>query len=152
ILEAGWEAQRRSPFVGRQGALETLHTHLMHVLAGHGQVVGLVGAHGMGKSRLLAEVRHSLAGEPGTDLAGQCQSYGSQTPYLPLLALLRQWWGITEGESPAARTTKVREGLRQAGLQPDAWASDVLQFLDGPDAMIPETECRPQALRARTFA
>jgi transcriptional regulator with AAA-type ATPase domain len=151
-LEAGWDAQRRSPFVGRQGALATLHTHLMHVLAGHGQVVGLVGAHGMGKSRLLAEFRHSLAGQPVTYLAGQCQSYGSHTPSLPLLALLRQWWGITEGESLAARTTKVREGLSQAGLQPDDWASDMLQFLDGPDVMIPETERRPQELRARTFA
>jgi len=152
ILEAGWEARRRSPFIGRQGVLATLHTHLTHVLAGHGQVVGLVGAHGMGKSRLLAEFRHSLAGQPVTYLAGQCQSYGRHTPYLPLLALLRQWWGITEGESRAARTTKVREGLSQTGLQPDDWASDMLQFLDGPDALIPETERRPQELRARTFA
>src|SRR5262249_15621938 len=36
-LEAGWEVRHRSPFVGRQGVLATLHAHLTHVLAGHGQ-------------------------------------------------------------------------------------------------------------------
>jgi len=83
-LAVGWEARHRSPFVGRQGALATLHAHLMHVRAGHGQVVGLVGAHGMGKSRLLAEFRHSLAGQPVTYLAGPVpvlwQSYALSPP------------------------------------------------------------------------
>jgi predicted ATPase/class 3 adenylate cyclase len=151
-LGTRWEARRRSPFVGRQGELAALHTHLTHAMAGHGVVVGLVGVHGMGKSRLLAEFRHSLAGCPVTFLTGQCQSYGSHTPYLPLLAMLRQWWGLLEGDSLAARTAKVRAGLHQAGLQPDDGAPDMLQVLDGPAELGPETERRPQELRARTFA
>jgi DNA-binding winged helix-turn-helix (wHTH) protein/class 3 adenylate cyclase len=151
-LGTGWEVRRLGPFVGRQGELAALHTHLTHVLAGHGQVVGLVGAHGMGKSRLLAEFRHSLAAHPVTYLAGPCQSYGGYTPYFPLLALLRQWWGILEGDSPTARTARVRDGLQKIGLRPDDWAPAVLQLLDGPAEPVPEPEPSPQALRAQTFA
>ena len=65
-LRMQWEARRRRPFVSRQGELAALHTHLAHVMASHGQVVGIVGAHDLGKSRLLYEFCHSLAAHPVT--------------------------------------------------------------------------------------
>ena len=132
--------------------MAALYTHMAHAMAGHGQVVGIVGAHGMGKSRLLAEFRHSLAGQPVTYVAGQCQSYGHHTPYFPLLALLRQWWGIAEGDSHVVRTVKSREGLHQAGLRPDDWTPAVLHILGGAAGMVLETARSPQEVRGRTFA
>jgi DNA-binding winged helix-turn-helix (wHTH) protein/class 3 adenylate cyclase len=149
-LEMRGEA-RRSPFVGRQEVLAALYTHMAHAIAGHGQVVGIVGAYGMGKSRLLEEFRHGLAGQPVTYLVGQCQSYGSTTPYGPLRSLLWQWWGITAADTPDTRTTRVREGLHQAGVLSDEWAPAVLQVLDGAAEMVAEMGRRPQAVRARTF-
>jgi hypothetical protein len=54
--------QRRGPFVERTHELATLHTLLAQVEAGRGQMVGIVGAPGLGKSRLLVEFKHSLHG------------------------------------------------------------------------------------------
>ena len=51
----------RSPFVGRTRELALLEAILEQVQAGQGQVVGLVGMPGIGKSRLLEEFRRSLA-------------------------------------------------------------------------------------------
>ena len=47
----------RSPFVGRQRELALLHNRLEAVRAGEGQVVSLVGPPGVGKTRLLTELR-----------------------------------------------------------------------------------------------
>ena len=46
-------------FVGRDGELEQLREALGRAASGHGQVVGLVGEPGVGKSRLVWEVTHS---------------------------------------------------------------------------------------------
>ena len=50
----------RSRFVGRELELATLQALLARVAEGQGQVVGIVGEPGMGKTRLLAEFRQRL--------------------------------------------------------------------------------------------
>jgi DNA-binding winged helix-turn-helix (wHTH) protein len=59
----GWQGRRvRRVFVGREREMATLHALLAQVEDGHGQVVGIAGEPGIGKSRLLYEfcqqVRH----------------------------------------------------------------------------------------------
>jgi len=72
-----------SEFVGRNRELGALWDVLAEVEAGHGQVVGIVGEPGVGKSRLLYEFRRSVDGRPVTYLEGRCLSFGSAIPYLP---------------------------------------------------------------------
>ncbi len=48
---------------------------------------------------------------------GHCLAYGSATPYLPVLALLRQRCGITDGDSPVVITAKVHQALREVAYQ-----------------------------------
>jgi AAA ATPase domain/Adenylate and Guanylate cyclase catalytic domain len=62
-----------SPFVGRARELALLHDCLARARAGHGQMVALVRDPGMGKSRLLAEIRRSFPASPMT----WCHSPGS---------------------------------------------------------------------------
>jgi class 3 adenylate cyclase len=57
---SGQGTARRSPFVGRERELALLHERLAHVAQGHGQVIGIAGEPGIGKSRLLAEFYRSL--------------------------------------------------------------------------------------------
>jgi hypothetical protein len=104
------EAQTLAPFVGRARELAMLHELLAQAEQGHGQVVGIVGEPGMGKSRLLYEFRRSLQGRQVTYLTGQCVSYGSTTPYLPILAMLRQSYGCTDTDPPEV----VRAGAAQS--------------------------------------
>ena len=106
----GLGARVLSPFVGRERELTMLHELLVQVEEGRGQVVGIVGEPGMGKSRLLYEFRQRLRGQRVTYLEGRCLSYGSAIPYLPVLDLLRDLCGITEADSVEAMMEKV---LRQ---------------------------------------
>jgi class 3 adenylate cyclase len=61
-----------SQFVGRERELAMLHERLMHATQGQGQVFGLAGEPGIGKSRLLYEFRQSLRERPLTYGEGHC--------------------------------------------------------------------------------
>src|SRR5207244_7045714 len=50
-----------SPLVGRQRELNTLLGRVDELVAGQGQIVSVTGEAGLGKSRLLAELRKALA-------------------------------------------------------------------------------------------
>ena len=100
-----------SPFVGRACELATLHALLAQAEAGQGQVVGIVGEAGLGKSRLMTEFRRSLRGRRLTYLAGHCLAYRQTTPYGPVLALLRQACGLRAADQPATIARKVCQRL-----------------------------------------
>ena len=148
----GHGARARSPFVGRARELALLHERLDAVVAGQGQVVALVGEPGMGKSRLLAEYRRSLIGREVRYVEGHCLSYGSATPYLPLVDLVRQLCAITPGEQHDAITAKIHCWLQQADLDPDEGVPLLLSLLDIPLATERLAQLSPPERKARTFA
>jgi class 3 adenylate cyclase/DNA-binding winged helix-turn-helix (wHTH) protein/predicted ATPase len=125
-----WQRGRvLSPFVGREREMAVLQALLAQVGESRGQVVGIVGEPGMGKSRILYEFRWQVREKQYTYLAGQCVSYGRATPYLPLLDLLRHAWGVTEADGPETLTAKVYGGLQAVGMASDTWAPPLLQLL-----------------------
>jgi len=107
-----------TPLAGRARELAVLHQAYEQTVAGQGQVVGLVGEPGMGKSRLLAEVHRALQGLPVTWLTGHCLSYGRAIPYLPILDLLRQYCGLTETDAPAVVQAHVAQCVQEVDLDP----------------------------------
>jgi DNA-binding NtrC family response regulator/predicted ATPase len=140
-----------SPFVGRKRELATLQELLGQVKEGRGQVVGIVGEPGVGKSRLLYEFHQLLTEQPVTYLEGHCLSYGSVIPYLPVLDLLRSRCGITPIDSAEVTTEKVRVGLETVEMDPEEKAPYLLQLLGitvGADRL---AGLSPEMIRARTF-
>ena len=121
-----------SPLVGRERELLLLDAILEQVKAGRGQVVSLVGAPGMGKSRLLNELRQRVSGQGIRYAEGQCLAYESGTPYLPVLDLLRTHCEIAADDSPEARLTKVCTSLQRASLDPDPRLPFLLPLLGLP--------------------
>ena len=87
-----------SPMVGRDSQLRQLEQLFRIVRAGQGRVACILGEPGMGKSRLLAELRTSLEGQddPPRWVDGRCLSYGETMPYHLLLDLIRSLIGVTE--------------------------------------------------------
>ena len=140
-----------SPFVGRAHELATLHTALAQVMGGRGQVVGIVGEPGIGKSRLLAEWRQQLHARAVTYLEGRCLSYGSATPYLPVRDWLRAHCGITPADGAAAITAKVCERLQAVGLAPDSAAPALLPLLGVDAATVQGAGSSPETLKAHIF-
>jgi transcriptional regulator with AAA-type ATPase domain/tetratricopeptide (TPR) repeat protein len=121
---------RASTFVGRNRELELLSSRLESAVRGRGQIVGISGEAGIGKSRLIFEFRESLAGKGVLCLEGQCHSHGAAVPYLPILDVLRAACGITEGDSPAVMADKARTTLLEAGMDLLETAPYLLHLLD----------------------
>jgi predicted ATPase/class 3 adenylate cyclase len=63
----------QSPLVGRERELSALHTAVNDLLQGKGQIISVMGEAGLGKSRLIAELRASAieAGDQGSGVRGQ---------------------------------------------------------------------------------
>jgi len=137
-------------FVGRREELDLLDSRLASARAGRGQIVGIVGEAGIGKSRLLYEFRQTLRGEPVTYLEGHCFSYGTSTPYLPVLEILRTACRIRETDGPAAVTDKLRRSLEHLGIEAEGTLPYLLRFLgikEGTEAL---DVARPDGIQIRT--
>jgi class 3 adenylate cyclase/DNA-binding winged helix-turn-helix (wHTH) protein/tetratricopeptide (TPR) repeat protein len=149
---SGRGGRARSPFVGREREISILRERLAQVESGRGQVIGIAGEPGIGKSRLLEEFRRSLAGRPMTYCEGHCHSYGSTTPYLAVLDLLRHLCGITDADSPPVVTAQVRQQLQEVGLDPEEAAPYLLHLLGIAAGTERVSALGPEEHKARTFA
>jgi class 3 adenylate cyclase/tetratricopeptide (TPR) repeat protein len=141
-----------TPFVGREREMAVLDELREQAESRHGQVVGIAGEAGSGKSRLLYELRRGAWGSPAARLSGRCLSYGTGVPYLPLLHMLRNEWGIGEGDGPPVVTAKISQGLGRTDLDPGEALPYLLRLLDVRQGTEALAELSPQALQARTFA
>jgi class 3 adenylate cyclase len=103
-----------TPFVGRSTELALLHHAIADLCAGRGQGLLLVGETGIGKTRLLGELR-TINGDGATWLEGRCLSYGGPASW-PFVEILREWLGLEEGEPEIAVRTKARAKLGGLGL------------------------------------
>jgi len=100
-------------FVGRTHSLPALMGPLEKVQSGSGQVVGIVGEAGVGKSRLLLEMRNRLPQVEYTWLEGRCIHYGGSMAYLPILDILRFYFDIKEGDREFVIKKKMEEKILQ---------------------------------------
>jgi len=145
-------AQPRSPFIGRAHELAILHERLALAERGQGQVVGITGEAGIGKSRLLAEFRRAVQGRQVTCLAGQCLPYGQMTPYLPVLTLLRQRCQISETDTPDMIRAKVSRAVQEGDIGAEEEVALLLQLLDVPVDTGPLAHYSPTTRQAQIFA
>ena len=100
-------------FVGRTREGQALKEAFEKAQSGSGQVVGLVGEAGVGKSRLLLELRNMLSKAEYTYLEGQCLHYGGSMAYLPILNILRSYFDIKEGDQELVIKKKMEEKILQ---------------------------------------
>jgi transcriptional regulator with AAA-type ATPase domain/tetratricopeptide (TPR) repeat protein len=141
--------RRAATFVGRQRELDLLWARLEAALRGRGQIVGIGGDPGIGKSRLLFEFRQRLAGKSVTYFEGRGQSYGVGSPYLPVLEIVRGVCGIAEGDASEVVGDKVRAALARVDLEDGAPA--LLHVLGVKPAEELALELEPAAIRSLVF-
>jgi class 3 adenylate cyclase/tetratricopeptide (TPR) repeat protein/energy-coupling factor transporter ATP-binding protein EcfA2 len=100
-------------FVGRKREIAALKEAFEKAQSGSGQVVGIVGEAGVGKSRIILELREILPQEEYTYLEGRCLHYGGSMAYLPFLHILRSYFDIKEGEREFVIKKKMEEKISQ---------------------------------------
>ena len=138
-------------FVGRGRELELLRERLMLAKDGHGQAVSIIGEAGLGKSRLLYELRRMLAQEDVTFLEGRCSPYGAAEAYLPLIDLLKQRFDIDATDSGAVIRDKVMHVLHTLGADAVSTAPYVLHLLAAEQATTITAGLLPEVLKGRIF-
>ena len=105
--DAVFAALRRTPMVGRAGALRPLEDSWRDTAGGGRGLVALSGAAGVGKSRLAAELAELAAAEGATVLVGRCD------PSVPYAALASALAGSAVAQQAvAAAPPGVRDRLR----------------------------------------
>jgi DNA-binding NtrC family response regulator/tetratricopeptide (TPR) repeat protein len=141
---------RLAQFVGRRQELDLLQSRLALAANGRGQVVGIVGDAGIGKSRLVFEFHQSEGGRVAAFLLGHCHAWGAAAPYLPVLEILRASCGIAETDTAEDVVVKLGAATRAMGMGDDD--RDVLaQFLGMKIDGERPVEADPRAFKARTF-
>jgi class 3 adenylate cyclase len=146
-LDSGAEL---SPFTGRERELADLRRVLEIAVAGEGQVVGVVGDPGLGKSRLALEFCR-LAEPQAAVLEGRCLSYGAAVAYLPLFELVRNACGIAAEDRPDQVAGKIERNVK--ALELDVSLAHYLRHAFGLPTGDPAVAALdPAAIRACTFA
>jgi class 3 adenylate cyclase len=107
-----------SPMVGRDTELRRLVQALSAARAGRGRVAVVLGEPGIGKSRLVTELRRHAADPPLSWLEPRCVSYGQEMPYALALSVVQALLGLSdEGTEPAAIRDRLMTALGSAASQ-----------------------------------
>ena len=138
-----------TPFVGRERELELLLDGFERAKAGRGQAFSIMGEAGVGKSRLLYEFRKAISNEEATFLEGRCFSYSRGVAYHPIIDLLKSNFDIRESDEDYQIRDKVKEGLKQLGVDEASTLPYLLELLSVKDSGIANISMSPEARKDR---
>jgi class 3 adenylate cyclase len=109
-------------FVGRKNSLPAVMSAYDLAKSGSGQVVGMVGEAGVGKSRLLLEFRNRLPQDQFIYFEGRCLHYGDSMVYLPIVEIMRSYFDIKDGD----REFVVKKRIDTKVLQLDKGLKNII--------------------------
>jgi predicted ATPase len=109
-----------TPLVGWQQEMGLLLERWAQMEEGLGQVVVLNGEPGIGKSRLVQEVKTHVAGEPHTELECRCWPYYQNSAFYPVIDLLQRVLQLQREDSAKEKLDKLEGALAHYHMsQPD---------------------------------
>jgi class 3 adenylate cyclase/predicted ATPase len=142
-------AGRLTGFVGREPELATVIDRWERSQDGEGQNILIVGEAGVGKSRLVRQLREHLAGIPHTWLECDGTPYTESTPFYPVIELVRHGLALAPEDTLRDKLGKIEAALTRANLVSPEAMTLMADFLnlersDGtpPLAMSPEMQRR----------
>jgi predicted ATPase/class 3 adenylate cyclase len=130
------EPRYHAPLVGRRMELSQIITMLHRAAGGAGQIIGVVGEAGLGKSRLVAEAVRAAQATRWIVYGGAAQSFGTNSAYLAWQPIWRAFFGLS-GDDEAGAVAHIQHELTQ--LTPGA--KERLALLEPVLGLpLPETE------------
>lgn len=120
--------QIQARFVGRARELAILGEAFAAARASEGQVAFVVGEAGIGKSRLIAELRDQVADVDHLWIEGRCTAYGAASPFLPIVDGLRRLLAIDDRDDEDAVAGKLERWVADFG-EDLAWTGAYLRQL-----------------------
>ena len=144
----GLVGRLEATLVGRRQEMAALDAMVDRAIGGGGGVVNVVGAPGIGKSRIAREAAALATGRGVEVLWAFCESHAREVPFHAVRRLLRAVNGIEDLDGQAARAW-VREQFLDADAQDLLLLDDLLGIAD-PDVALPQID--PGARRRRLTA
>ena len=142
-----------SPLVGRNTELSILKERWEHALDGLGQIVLLIGSAGLGKSRLIRELREHVIGdglEPIEVIEFRCSQNQQGTSFFPAVEYLSRSLDL-EHLSGLARLEAVVQLLTELKIESAENISLLCMLLGVPtDGHFPDLNLSPQKIKERT--
>ncbi len=115
------ESDDRVPLVGREQEMTVLLSALGSTREGKGRLVEIIGEPGIGKSRLIEELRghaHDI-----NQVTLTCELYDSSTPYRPFRAPLRALYGIADDLDDASAARRLNAVVYSLAPNLAPWVS-----------------------------
>ncbi|OYT13066.1 MAG: hypothetical protein B6I19_07050, partial [Bacteroidetes bacterium 4572_114] len=107
------ERKITSEMVGRIREAELIEGLIKNLVTAKGTVVNIVGKAGIGKSRLLAEIKEQPLFEGVVLLQGSASSIGKNLSYHPIISIFKSWAKITEDDSQSESAEKLEKEIRR---------------------------------------
>lgn len=141
---------RVAKMIGRDAEIRRMQQSFRQACTGHGQMIGLVGDAGVGKSRLTREFKW-LVGSDCLVLEGAAMQHGARSPWFVLIDVLRRHFEIKLEDDEETRLARVRNGVQR--IDPDLVDSVpfLLALLGVADPAGTVTQMDPGIRRHRTF-
>ncbi|HTO11279.1 MAG TPA: adenylate/guanylate cyclase domain-containing protein [Candidatus Binatia bacterium] len=135
-------------FLGREDELRRLERVLEMAAGGQGQVVGVAGEAGVGKSRLVWEFTRSTRAQAWLLMEAPAVAYAKATPYAPITAMLTSYFQVESTDDAPKIRAKVSAKVLE--LDPGMhWAIAPILSLGNIVADDPEYEALEPAERRR---
>ena len=131
-VQTQFEARSRrgvTKFIGRAHEHRELSAALLEARRGRGQLVAVMGPAGIGKTRLLEQLRAAPEAGPFVVLWGSCESYGEMAPLQPFLQLVRRFFSVKPESDLHTATLSVAGVLGALGCEVDPRLPDALAQL-----------------------
>ena len=138
--------------IGRAAEVAELEAAFVRASDGHGAVVGVTGAPGVGKSRLCHDAVERWRARGIQVAKAHCPAHGRTLSYAVLRELLRSFFGIAASDRPTSARKRVRSSLRELRSATSTDHALVLHFLGLASAEDEIPTLAPDARRDRLFA
>ena len=100
-----------TPLVGREEEVQFLHQRWTQAQAGNGQAVLVSGEPGIGKSRLVQELKNWVTQEGATRIEFRCSPYHQNSALYPVIEHLQRLLQFARDDTAETKLAKLQQGL-----------------------------------------
>ncbi|MCD6578697.1 AAA family ATPase, partial [bacterium] len=138
-------------FIGRKKEMEKVNNTIEKVLKKHGQLLGISGQAGLGKSRMTQEILKILKKKEFSIYEGDCLSYGTSLTYHPWIMVLNNYFELNPTDTIEEKELKLKEKIGKISKKLVPWLPIIGEIIGVPFEESDLTKSLDAKLRKQRF-